>query len=188
MKRLLIVAGLLAAVSTAAGASSLGIGVSAWDTDQADEDSGVGLRADLDVGGAFSLQLRASFMDSFAAAGAGRVFTIDATPVDLGAAYKFDTGTRATPFVGGGLSYVLFDADVVSSPLPRVDQVRVSDEGGWYAAAGVEAKVAKRLAIYFEGLYRQVKADLEGEGVDSFVRQQVDFAGPAVNLGVAFTW
>lgn len=184
MKKTWIAFAALALLAGPSLASGVGGGITYWDADEAGDDNGIALRLELDLGPSWNLDLRAGFLDGHQAMVGGRTFLLEATPVDLGISYGFGTGGNFEPYVGGGLSYVLYDAEVLNSS----DGARVADEPGWYAVVGVQARFARNASVYLEGLYRQSKAQIEGDGLASFDKVDVDFAGPAANVGVMLSW
>lgn len=190
MTRPLILVTLLAALAAgpAVAGGSIGLMIAAWDTQDADTDNGLGAKVDFDIGGPFAVTVRYADFDGFTALAAGRLLELQAAPLDLGVVYNFESQPRINPYVGAGLTSTNFDARVVASPLPRQERVRLSDEPGWFAVGGLEVKVSNRLAVFGEALYRQTKAEVEGEGLDSFAKVQLDFAGPAGSVGLLFTW
>lgn len=187
MKKALIALGLLAFLGTPSwGAGGLGATVSYWDGDESGDDNGLGLKLEFGFGEHIDLELRGAYLDGFEAVKAGRLFQLEATPLDFGLAYNFAREAVVNPYLGGGASYVLFEVDVVG-PVAG-EGGRVEDEFGWYAVAGIEIGASRHLGFFLEGLYRSVKANVEGNGVFSFDNVSLDFTGPAANLGVLFSW
>lgn len=184
MKKALIVLSVLAALAAPAWAGGIGPMVAYWDTSEAGDDNGLGFKVGFDLGSNIDFDLRVSFFDSFANVQQGRLFALEATPIDVGFSYGFNPSGAVNPYLGGGLSYVLFKAEVVN----RADQTRVSDEPGWYAVGGLEAPIGGHFRIFGEVLYRQVKAQVEGDDIQTFVKADIDFAGPGANAGILFSW
>lgn len=184
MRKTIIATALLTLLSAPAWAGGIGAGVAFWSTDQAESDNGLALRFEVDFGNAIDFEVRASLLEGHEAPVGSlsvpigtTVLEIEAVPVDIGLSYNF-RGRRAVPYLGGGLSYVLFD-----SPNGRLE-----DEVGYYAVAGVDIAINERFSFYIEGLYRTVKAELQGNGLAFFDKTEVDFAGPGGNVGILFGW
>lgn len=175
MKRL-VLAVACALLAVPAWAGSVGLMVSGWDTDEADQDVGLGTRVAIDLGRSWDLEARVTFFDELEAVVGGERFEIEATPIDLGLAYGFPTG-RATPYVGLGLSYVLLD---VNAP------ERLEDEFGFYGVGGVQVDVGKYLAVWIEGLYRSFDATLTGDNLGfERVEDGIALSGVSVNGGLS---
>ncbi len=178
MKRFAIALGLAALLASPASAGGLGGMVAYWSTDEAGGESGPGLKLELDFNNPWDLEIRWSLFEELERVSRGLRFPIQATPVDFGLAYNYSRDSKVNPYLGGGLSYVLVDSDFGEMP----------DELGYYGVAGVEFEVYPRLAIFVEGLYRQVEAEIEGNDLQSFVKVPVDLSGAGANLGLLYRW
>lgn len=169
-------------------ASGIGAGVSYWDTSDAEDDSGIGIKAILDVGDKWNIDFRASFFNGHGLVSGPREISIEATPLDLGISYDFQTGSKVTPYVGGGINYTLYKSSVFNVLVNQPETSRVKDEPGWYAVFGIDVPFNKRMAFYLEGMYRQNKPSVQGDGIAAFSAIPVDFAGVAATLGLVYTW
>lgn len=188
MKRLWLLACALALVAMPSWASGIGAGVSYWDTSDAEDDNGFGIKVAFDVGQEWSVDLRAAFFDGHGLISGPREISIEATPIDLGIAYNFQTGGKVTPYVGGGLNYTLYKSEVYNFVLDQPESSRIKDEPGWYAVLGVDIPVQSHLAFYLEAMYRQNKPQVQGDGLAAFDKIPVDFAGAAATVGLVYTW
>lgn len=184
MKKALIVMSVLAALAAPSWAGGVGPMVAYWDTADAGDDNGLGFKLGFDLGPSLDFDVRVAFLDGFANVQQGRLFALEATPIDIGISYGFNPSGPVSPYLGGGLSYVVFDAEVVG----RAEGTRVSDEAGWYAVGGLEVPIGGSFRLFGEVLYRQVKAQIEGDDIRTFVKADVDFAGPGANAGILFSW
>jgi len=182
IKRLSTLA-ILTVLAAPAWAGGLGIGASFWSTDEADDGSGVGGRLAVDLGENLDFDVHVSFLEElFIDPPTTPPFDLEMTPIDVGLSWGFDTRSRVTPRVGGGLTYVMIE--VLGS---NVD-TEVDDEFGFYALLGVDFSIGPRGAIYLEGLYRTTEAELRDFGLTEFDRQTFTATGAAANIGVMFTW
>jgi hypothetical protein len=197
MKRAFLSLSLLALLAVPAGAVTGGIGVHAgWvDMDDAGDDAGWGLLANFGVSPHVDIQLRMTdfrslvvdFTDDDFPPGQvlpNRGFEYQSTLVDFGFSYNFRKDGRAfTPFVGGGGTYYLLDSTPDSNG-------RVNDEYGWYGLAGLDFMFAERWGAYVEGMWRDAKMTIRGDGfgIGGPVDVGVDLNGPQVNLGIKFAW
>jgi hypothetical protein len=197
MKRAFLSLSLLALLAVPAGAVTGGIGVHAgWvDMDDAGDDAGWGLLANFGVSPHVDIQVRMTdfrslvvdFTDDDFPPGQmlpTRGFEYQSTLVDLGFTYNFRKDGRAfTPFVGGGGTYYLLDSTPDSNG-------RINDEYGWYGLAGLDFMFAERWGAYVEGMWRDAKMTIRGDGFDFAgpVDVGVDLNGPQVNLGIKFAW
>ena len=65
MKKLVIVVGLTLLMAAPSWASSLGVGYAYWDSKDAAEDEGIGIRVAFDINESVALEVRGSFFDAF---------------------------------------------------------------------------------------------------------------------------
>lgn len=184
MSRIVRMATLLTLLTVPAWAGGLGVGVSSWDTSDASDDLGLGVKIELDLGQWFDLELRGAWLDSLDFSAQGRNFKLEATPIDVGLGYDFRVGEKIEPYVGAGFSFVLLNGKQ-SGP----GAVRVDDESGYYAVVGLEGGVHQRLSLFGEVLYREVSATFASDGLTrDFADFGVDLGGVAANVGVKLGW
>jgi hypothetical protein len=178
----------LVLVAVPATASEIGLGPAFMDTSEADNDAGFTATFSLDVGDHWNVDMRASFFDGHSFVHPQRIVEIDATPVDLGLSYDFSASGKMTVYVGGGISYTLYSSTSYNTILDQAEQSRVKDEPGWYGLIGVKGPLKDRIGFFVEGLYRQVKANVQGDGLAAFDNIGVDFAGGGAAAGLSFNW
>lgn len=185
MKKVLTVASLLALVALPAWAGGIGVTYSTWDTDEASDDQGGGIKIEIDAGKFVDLEVRTAWLESLLFSGQGEQFKLEAVPIDIGLAYDFEAGGKVQPFVGGGLSYVLLNAKVES-----LAPIEADDEAGYYVVAGLEGDISERWALFAEVLYRDVSAVIKSSGFlnRDFNDFAVDLGGVGGNVGLMFTW
>lgn len=186
MKRLLVVLGL--SVLTAAPSFAGGVGVFGawWDTDDVDEEAGLGLELDIPMSPRVDLQLRGAYYDQLATEINGRPVTIEAAPLDLGVAWHFlEPSSRVRPRIEGGLTYYSLASDINDV---GVESGRIEDEAGYYGGVGLDVRLAGDWAVYCDALYRSGKAEIEGEGLRGFSVQDLDLNGVTVHLGIKLIW
>ena len=185
MKKLLTVASLLALVALPAWAGGIGVAYSTWDTGDASDDQGIGIKIEFDVGRFVDFELRSTWLDELAISSQGHAFRLEATPVDIGVSTDFLHDGKIQPFLGGGFSFVFLNAHVDSDAVVRTD-----DEAGWYAVAGLEGNVNERFTMYGEVLYRDVRAEFTSDGFlnRDFIDFGADLSGAGANFGVMLSW
>lgn len=106
----------------------------------------------------------------------------DTTVLEFGAVYNFNAGGSLQPYVGGGFSYWMFDLEP-----PTAGEVK--DEGGFYVLGGAQVALSSSWGLFFEGMYRNVKATLKGDDLGfQPVNRELNMSGAAVNVGLMFTW
>ena len=198
MKRAFLALSLLTLLAVPAGAVSGGIGIHAgWvNMDDAGDDAGWGILANFGASPRVDIQVRMTDFRSLVvdfddAANLPedidilRGFEFQSTLIDLGFSYNFRKDGRAfTPFVGGGGTYYLLDSTPDSHG-------RINDEYGWYGIAGLDFIFAERWGVYLEGMWRDAKMTIRGDGFGVGTGPTdlgVDLNGPQVNLGIKFAW
>jgi hypothetical protein len=193
MKKALILtaAALVAFGGTPAAASDFAVFGSYLDTEDLDTSVGGGIRAGF--GNRFQLDLRASYfpdltedLGELLEADPRRHNDIEAIPLDAGLKYNFGLDRRAVnPYLGGGLTYFLMDAE----------RGEVDDEAGFYVAGGLElARRAGGVGFFAEVIYREVEATVERDPQDfddiddidfeTFRKGDLDVGGIGVNAGL----
>lgn len=186
MKRLLVVLGLSALTATPSLAGGVGVFGAWWDTDDVDEEAGLGLELDIPMSPRVDLQLRGSYYDQLETDMNGRPVTVRATPLDLGIAWHFvEPSSRVRPRVEGGLTYYSLASDINDV---GVESGRIQDEVGYYGGAGLDVRLAGDWAVYGDALYRAGKAEIEGEGLRGFSTRDLDLNGVTVHLGIKIIW
>lgn len=169
-------------------ASSIGFFVSSYSPDDTDDSEGVGV--DFEFGsGPVEFELRFSLFEELLSVPGPEVYQLQAVPIDLGINRSFGRGKRVTPYIGGGLSYVVFDFDVdttITGGAPR--GVDIDPEIGYYGQIGVEFHISNAWLGSAEVLYRQVDAEVEGDDLGLPLDQKIAMSGPAFGFGLAVHW
>ena len=185
MKKLLTVTSLLALVALPAWGGGIGLAYSTWDTGDASDDQGMGIKINFDVGRFVDFEIRSTWLDDLTLSSQGNAFRLEAVPVDIGLSTDFLHDGKVHPFIGGGFSFVYLNAHTDSAAVVRTD-----DEAGWYAVAGLEGNVTERFALYGEVLYRDVSAEFESDGFQNrdFADYGADLSGVGGNVGLMLSW
>ncbi len=109
------------------------------------------------------------------------------TRLALGLRYWIDTGTRITPYIGGGLGVCLMDGDTDNTLEDGVvvpAEVSVEDAPGLYLEGGVAFLVSDGFFVHadltYDTLLGSADAEINGESED------FDVESLSVNLGVTF--
>lgn len=180
--------GLFALVVVAGPVSAGGIGpmMAHWDTKDAEDDQGGGVRLTADLGPNWNLELRVSWLDSFFQLGDGILFRMEAFPIDVGLSYGFDTARRVEPYVGAGFSYVDVDPNAVASVPSRRVEVRTPEEIGIFFMAGLDVPIRNdRLSLFAEAIYRSVKTTTNSTDIRDF---NTDLTGLGANFGLVLNF
>lgn len=186
MKRVLLAMGLSALMAAPSSAGGIGVLGAWWDTDDVDEEAGMGLELDIPMSPRVDLQLRGSYYDQLEAEMNGRPVTVRAAPLDLGLAWHFlAPSSRVRPRVEGGVTYYSLASDIDDV---GVESGRIEDELGYYGGAGLDVRLTGDWAVYGDALYRSGKAEIEGEGLRGFSVRALDLAGVSLHLGVKLIW
>ncbi len=183
-KRAVMALGMLALLAApASAASSIGLIVGYWDTDEADEEVGLGLKLDVDFGRSpVHLAIRGTYFEEFSSAGPVP-FHLEVFPFEAGLAYRFREGERVEPYVEAGLGYYVFN---ISRLAPPFRGAKLDDEAGWYGLVGADFAFHERWSFFAEGMWRNVDAKIEGEGLSDFDILGLELSGFAANVGVSF--
>ncbi|MDH3744101.1 MAG: porin family protein [Acidobacteriota bacterium] len=192
MKRSALLFGVAALLLTApAMAGGIGLTASTWDTDTAGDDEGAGVKVEIDMGGAFELEMRWTFFDVLGQASQNDLFEFEAVPIDFGIAYNFRQDEKVNPYLGVGGTYVTLkpnqgSADILNDP----SRPRSQDEFGYYGELGFEVRATNKLSFFIEGLYRNIKGEIRGRDLntDPNLDFQLDLAGASANVGLLYRW
>lgn len=177
-----------------AGAADFSVFGSYLDTGDVEDSVGGGVKAGF--GDRFQLELRATYFpdltedfESFVddpGEDPGR-FTndIEAIPLDAGVKWNFGAAQQFNPYLGGGATYFLLDAE----------RGEIDDEAGFYVSGGVEfTRPTGGMGFFAEAIYREVEATVERDPEDfeeiddvefeEFRRADLDVGGIGVNAGL----
>ncbi|MGH9382646.1 MAG: outer membrane beta-barrel protein [Thermoanaerobaculia bacterium] len=186
MKRVAMVLGMSLVVAVPSFAGGIGIFGAWWDSDEVDEDVGLGLELDIPVSPRVDLQLRGAHYDQLEADMNGFPVVVEAAPLDLGVAWHFLTPpSRVRPRLQGGLTYFVLSSDIRDV---GVESGRIKDELGYYGGAGLDVRLAGYWAVYGDALYRSGKAEIQGEGLHGFSFRDLDLSGVSLHLGIKLLW
>ena len=180
--------GLFALIVLAAPLHAGGIGpmVAHWDSKDAVDDQGAGVRVTVDLGPVWNLEVRASWLDSFFQVGDGILFRIEAFPIDMGLSYGFDTPGKVEPYVGAGITYLDINPVTVSSEIGRRIEVRIPEEVGIHFMAGLDYPIMNnKLSLFAEATYRSIKAKANSTDIRDF---ETDMTGLGANFGVVLNF
>jgi hypothetical protein len=187
MKKLAIVLGLSLLMAVPSWAAGIGVGIAHWDTKDADEDQGFGIKVGFDLGESVEVDFRAAIFDGFAQVANNALFRLEATPVDLGISYHFKRGAKVEPYLGAGGSFVFANALFDGGQVPIAGGPEVDDEFGFYLVGGVDVGVSDTFGVFGEVLYRQAKLNITGNNF-GFTDFESDFAGVGATGGVMLRW
>jgi len=88
--------------------------------------------------------------------------TVSMTPVEVGGGWRFLTGTRATPYVGGGgLAQFYSEKSNFAAPGENVSQTNI----GYFALGGIEVETVRWLVVGVEAQFRGVPHAIGQSGV-----------------------
>ncbi len=167
-------------------AGSIGPMVGHWDTQDALDDQGAGVRVTLDLGPTWNLELRTSWFDSFFLIGDGLLFRIEAFPIDLGLSYGFDTAGKFQPYVGAGITYLDINPNIIDSNIRNEVEVSMPEEVGIHFMAGVDFPITNnKLSLFAEGFYRAIETSANSTDIRDF---NVDMTGIGANFGLVLNF
>jgi outer membrane beta-barrel protein len=128
-----------------------------------DDDVTYGIRYAYNFTDAWGLELSAGNTASSATKLAGRDIDLDLSTIDVDAVWHFLPGSRFSPYLVGGAGYARADLDNPILGTVSGRAVKVDDDGGFTANAGIGAKyfVNNRFMIRLEARYRYVDKVLD---------------------------
>lgn len=157
-----------------------------WDTTDAGDDQGLGVRVTVDLGPRWNLELRSAWLDEFYQVDDGILFQVKAFPIDMGISYGFETSSKIEPYLGVGVTYVDIDPTVVGDDIGRRIEVEIPEEAGIYYMAGLDVPIMNdKLSLFFEAVYRNVKAKANSTDIRDF---DVDMTGAGANFGLVLNF
>jgi len=177
----------LALCAAPAAANNIGFFVSSYSPSDTDSSEGFGI--DFEFGsGPTEFEMRFSLYEDLMSGSRPMRYSLEAVPIDFGVNRNFGRGTF-TPYVGGGVTYFVFDFNVTTTT--TTGEARGSDidpEFGYYAQVGVEMKINDNWNASAEAIYRKVDANIEGDDLGLPISEKVDMGGGAINIGLAVHW
>jgi outer membrane beta-barrel protein len=128
-----------------------------------DDDVTYGIRYAYNFTDAWALELSAGNTSSTVTKLAGNDIDVDLSTIDVDAVWHFLPGSRFSPYLVGGAGYARADLDNPIVGTANGQAVRVDDDGGFTANAGIGAKyfVNNRFMIRLEARYRYVDKVLD---------------------------
>ena len=187
MIRIFVVAALISFLSASAFAGAIGAFGSYWDTEDAGESYGYGLRLASTSDPAGFLELRLSRFDNFEDDENGNYSSLEVIPIDLGMTLNMTPADSLQFYIGGGGSYYMMESEV-DTPSGKRDP-DIDDEWGWYGLAGIKLELSPSLHLFAEGVYRRVEGSFPAdklEDVDSDVDFKLDGWGANAGLLLMF--
>jgi hypothetical protein len=160
----------LAAFALATGAQAYngwGIFASYWNTSDAGDGFGPGLKISAEMVPGVQLELRGSYFSSLEDEVSAA--DIEVIPLEAGLALTGGAGTGVTLLAGAGAGYCLVDA------------VGADDEVSYYFVGGAEWSVRPNAALFAEIKYTVLE-------VDGLSPEKTDLTGPGASAGLLIRW
>lgn len=112
---------------------------------------------------------------------------LDLIPITATLQYHFAKGARVSPYIGGGIAYILAD-ELKSDDLEFLDigTVEIQDEVTWAAQAGLDINFSERFAIGVDAKYIAYTPESATAGDDEPV--DLDLNPIIFSAGVKFRW
>lgn len=167
-----------------------------WDTDDAGDATGAGIKVATEMIEGVDLDFRASYYGDLGESRGGADTDLEAIPLELGLSVNWPAGDRVTVFGGGGIGYYLLDADV-SVPGGAGISADPDDEIGFYLAGGLDFALRDNqaffgkteAALFAEVFYRSVDADnVQVEPGTDVSLGDASLDGIGVNVGLMIKW
>ena len=204
MKRLfaLIVATFMGVVASQAapddwkwGHNEWGVMASYWNTADADDGFGPGLKFSFGIAEGVQLELRGSYFDDLAKGEGDINVDLEVVPLEAGFALQRPVGTHTEFYGGGCIGYYRMDGSVSSPPGVAVN-VNPENEFGYYLTTGVDfitnsstASYGKTAAVLFaELMYRAVNANSVTVDGETLRVKDASLDGIGVNAGIMVRW
>ena len=167
-------------------AGGIGPMLAHWDSSDAEDDQGAGVRVTVDLGPSWNLELRTSWLDSFFQIGDGLLFRIEAFPIDVGLSYGFDTAGNLKPYAGVGLTYLDIDPKVIDTNIRNEIEVRTPEEIGINFLVGADYPIMNgKLSLFAEAIYRSIKTKANSTDIRDF---NTDMTGIGANFGLVLNF
>jgi opacity protein-like surface antigen len=170
-----------------ASASSFGLFLSSYAPSGTDSGEGYGI--DLEFGSQVEFEFRFALYGDLYTDADPLVYRIEAVPIDFGVNYNFAGGEKVTPYVGGGVTYIVMDFDGDTSRTtgqPRGASIK--PEIGGYGQVGLDFRINDNWKASAELLYRYTQAEIQSDDIGLPRDQRLDMSGPALNIGLAIQW
>jgi hypothetical protein len=183
MLKIIVFATLISFLSASAFAGAIGAFGSYWDSEDAGESYGYGLRLASTSDPAGFLELRVSRFDNFEDDDKGSYSGLDVIPIDIGMTLNMTPADSLQFYIGGGGSYYMMESEIETASGKH--ELDIDDEWGCYGLAGIKLELSPSLHLFAEGVYRQVEGTFPNdklEDVDSDVDFKLD--GWGANAGI----
>ncbi len=187
MKKLIF--GLLVLALCAGPASANSVGLFASYYAPSDTSGEAGLGVDLEFGSQVEFEIRWAVYDALLTDRDPNEYRLQATPLDFGLNYNFGGGSKVTPYLGGGVSYMTFSFDGDASRTTGQPRgAAIDPEVQLFVQAGVDFQINTNWKASLEVVYRDVDAEVESDDLGLGLDQKVDMSGPVANFGLAVQW
>ena len=112
---------------------------------------------------------------------------LDLIPITGTLQYHFAKGSRVSPYIGGGIAYILAD-DLQSDDLEFLDigTVEIQDELTWALQAGLDFNFSERFGIGVDAKY--IAYTPESASADDDEPIDLDLNPVIISAGVKFRW
>ncbi len=164
--------------------AGFGIGVfgSYWDPKDPDESFlGGGAKAQFGLNPNLKIELRASWL-TFEEDDGGFSLRLNTLPLEVGAVFSLMPGETFNPYVGGGIGYYMFGAEVKAGG--ESETLTADNEFGFYGILGAEFQLSDTISIFGEAKYTAVTL----KEVEGFGKVDAKLDGIGANLGLLFRW
>jgi len=201
MKRLIVLTVLvLTCANFAHGDNSWGAHASYWDTKDAEDSYGMGLKFSIEALPNFNVDLRLSWFDDIGKSAPELGIThysLEIVPLEIGGSVIAEPSERLLVYGGGGLGYYFMNGDMRTENRPNRITADPDDEIGFYLNAGFEFIIsehmqdmlATRATIFAEVMYRFVEVkDLAVGNSRDYPVEKGKLDGFGVNLGFMLHW
>lgn len=196
-----LVMGVMVLAGVAFGDNGWGLIAAYWDTKDANDGYGLGLKVSTEVVPDFMVDFRFTWFEDLGKSAPEIGVThykLEVQPIEIGVSIVKEPSDRLMLFGGGGLGYYMMKGEMRTDD--RASQ-RISadpdDEIGFYLNAGfefivsrdVESIQATRATLFLEGMYRFV--DVKDIAIGDTLDLPVDngnLNGLGVNLGFMLRW
>lgn len=184
------------AASVAWGQNEWGLFAAYWNTDDADDALGVGIKVAIEIIPVVQLEIRGTYFEDFEAGNDFANSEVEVIPLEVGLLLTVPFNETVEGFVGGGIGYYFMDGDV---DLPTGTQMDAGpdDEIGGYVSAGLKLPVWKsgasfgetQAVLFGEVTYRFVDAeDIKVESGPEISLKDADLNGVGFNAGLLVRW
>lgn len=165
-------------------------------TAEFDTAAGYGLGLNYYFWDALSAEVTASVIEPdfavtlFEEDGPGSAEALQMIPLTAGIQYHFRRQRRVDPYIGVGAAYILFDdlQGVEALAQRDVESIKLDDEVGFMANAGVSVGIFRRFALNLDAKYIEVKPEavVTFDRGDFVAARQIEFSPVLISAGLAW--